>query len=369
MSKDINKLETNLYVDKDIIPIVDNSPDVYLHKTTMLYGGSESGKTVLTKHILHLLKDSIPQIIVISPTNKVNKTYTNVAPSQLIYDDVSEELFQMIYEKQTMARQVYDKVQKIEPLYDLFKKCANSYEWNNYKQLSKLYKETKTNLDTKVKHIAEKKSQLTQLKEEHQKTIRQFFKQIIRKNRKVFETNDKKNTITKEDRQIIKYIDYNPNLLLLFDDCAARFKQWGKIPGVTELFFNGRHFYVTTLMSFQSDTLLPPDLRNNAHISIFTTKQCALSFFDNKKNGISKQDQKKFSAYADEIFSNKVGYKNYKKLCYFKYNPHYVIQYILANLYDDFRFGSKALWDYCDQIKKEDDEIDTNNTFYERFNS
>lgn len=367
MYKDINKLETNLYVDKDIIPLAENSTETFLHKSTILYGSTGSGKTVLIKHILFLLKNTIPQVIIINPTNKLNNAYSDIVPKQLVYDEIDENLFQTIYEKQTMARQMYDKVQKIEPLYNLFKKCATSTDHNEYKQMSNIYKNTKDNVDSKVKHISEKKSQQNQLKEEHQKTIRSFFKQIIRKNRKVLLSSNKINSLTSDEQLIIKYLDFNPNLLLIFDDCAASFKNWGKFTGVNELFFNGRHFYVTTIMSFQSDTILPPDLRSNTYISIFTTKQCALSFFENKKNGISKQDYKKYIKYIDEVFKIKDGYKNYQKLCYFKNDPDYLIQYIIANVYSDFKFGSSLLWEFCEKVKRNDDEIDINNPFYDSF--
>jgi len=365
----MDNLETNLYVDKDVIPLVENSANIFLHKSLILYGSSGSGKTVLIKHILHLLKDEIPQVIVINPTNKLNNAYSSFVPKQVIYDEIDENLFQMIYEKQAMARQVYDKVQKINPLCNLFNKCASRDELAIYKKMNNLFEDTKNNIDKRVKHIIDKKSQQNKLNEEHQKSIREFFKYTIRKNKKVLESNDKAHIINKEDKQIIKYLDYNPNLLLIFDDCAASFKNWGKLTGVNELFFNGRHFYVTTIMSFQSDTILPPDLRSNAFTSIFTTKQCALSFFENKKNGISKQDFKKYSSYIDEIFKSKENCNNFKKLCYFKHNSNYSIQYIMANMYDDFKFGSQSLWDYCSQIKKNTDDIDTNNPFYDSFNN
>jgi energy-coupling factor transporter ATP-binding protein EcfA2 len=367
--KDIKKLETNLYIDGDIVPIVENSQDIFLHKSTILYGSSGSGKTVLIKHILYLLKDNIPQVVIINPTNKLNNAYSSIVPKQLIYDEIDENLFKIIYDKQAMGRQIYDKVQKIEPLYILFKKCATYDELGHYKKMCVIYEETKNEVDMKVRHIIDKKKQQTQLSESHQKETRKFFQQTIRKNNKVFESDDMKYKISKDERQIIKYLDYNPNLLLIFDDCAASFKNWGKSTGVKELFFNGRHFYVTTIMSFQTDTILPPDLRSNAFISIFTTKQCALSFFENKKNGISKSDHKKYTKYVEEIFKSKDSGGNYQKLCYFKNSTNYVIQYIMANVYDEFRFGCKSLWDYCDQIKSNNAEVDINNPFYESFNN
>lgn len=366
MSKNYNKLETNLYVDKEIIPLVENSTEVFLHKSTILYGSSGSGKTVLIKHILYLLKNIIPQIIVINPTNKLNNAYSNIIPKSLIYDEITDDLFKTIYNKQTMARQIYDKIQKIKPMEELFYQCASKNELDEYKQMSDAYNTTRKNIDMKVKHISQKKSQQTQLEEEHKKTIRLFFKQIIRKNKKNLLN---MGNITDAQKRIVKYLDFNPNLLLIFDDCAASFKNWGKSTNVNELFFNGRHFYVTTIMSFQYDNTLPPELRSNAFISIFTTKQSALNFFENKKNGISKQEYKKFSMYIDEIFKYKEGYTNHQKLCYFKHNANYNIQYIIANVYDEFKFGSKSLWDFCDQVKKENDEIDINNPFYESFNN
>lgn len=368
MSKSVDNLETNLYVDNDIIPLVKNSTNIFLHKSTILYGSSGSGKTVLIKHILHLLKDIIPQIIIINPTNKLNHSYSNIVPKQVIYDEIDETLFKTIYDKQTMARQIYDQVQKIESMRKLFEKCSSTNDNNEYRQMINAYNTTKNNIDAKVKHISQRKSQQTQLREEHEKTIRLFFKQVIRKNKKnLLGSNDY--NLTDNEKKIVKYLDYNPNLLLIFDDCAASFKNWGKLTGVNELFFNGRHFYVTTIMSFQYDNTLPPELRSNAFVSIFTTKQSALNFFENKKNGISKQDYKKFSKYIDEIFKYREGCNNHQKLCYFKHSANYNIQYILANIYEDFKFGSKSLWDFCEQVKRDNEEIDIHNPFYDRFNS
>lgn len=361
-------METNIYVDGKTIPLVKNDPAIFLHKSIILYGSSGSGKTVLIKHILHLLKNDIPQIIVINPTNKLNNSYTNIVPRPLIYDEINEDLFKIIYDKQAMSRQVYDRAQKIEPLYELFKKCASPTEKEHYIKMSNIYRDTRENIENKVKHIIDKKSQQKQLKTAHQDSIRIFLKQTIHKNKRILESSSHRNSITPEELQLIKYLYYNPNLLLLFDDCAASFKNWGRNPSVNELFFNGRHFYVTTLMSFQSDTILPPDLRSNTFISIFTTKQCALSFFENKKNGISKTDIKLFNKYIDTIFNKNEDGNNFQKLCYFKNDSDNMIQYIIADVFDTFRFGSPSLWEYCDQIQKNTIDIDTNNPFYESFN-
>lgn len=365
MSQPNKEIETNLYVDNDKIQLVENDPDIFLHKSIILYGSSGSGKTMMIKHILYLLSKKIAQVVVISPTNKVNKDYDNIIPKVFIHDSVSDDLFKNIYQKQEASRNVYDKTSNLNNLYNLFKKCATKTELEEYQLREKVFKQTDKKIDEKVKHISDKIRQKDILKREHEKGMIKFFKHTIRKYQKVLTSKNSNIDLTETDKIVIKYLYYNPNVLLLFDDTAASFKNWGKKTGVTELFFNGRHFYVTTIMSFQNDTTLPPDLRSNAFISIFTTKQCALNFIANKKNCISKNDQKKFEKLIDKIFQQSANYKNHQKMIYFRQNPiETQIQYMIADIHNDFRFGSEAIWELSNEIKKNEDELDDSNEFY-----
>lgn len=359
------KSNTSLYIGKDEIPLVNNSAEIFLHKSIILYGSSGSGKSVLIKHILYLLKDKIPQVLIVNPTNKLNQDYTNIIPNQFIYDDIDENFFTKIYNKQSMAMQCYEKANNINNLKKIFLECATYDEQEQYKTMEQIYIDTEYKIKKNFLHITQRKPKLKQLKETHNTTIRKFFKNIIEKN--INTLLKKGEHMTDEYKIILKFLRFNPNLLLIFDDCGSRFKIWGKHTGVKELFFNGRHYKVTTLMAFQSDTTIPPELRQNAFISIFTTKTCASSFIEKATNGISKNDKKKFLAYIDHIFKPKSEYVNYQKVCYFRLNQDFPIQYIIGDIHEDFKLGNKYLWKLSELVKKKEDGMDIDNEFYESF--
>ena len=57
------------------------TPEHFLRKLTLIFGGSGTGKTTIVKHILFLLKNDIPLMFVISPTNDCNNSFTNIFPN------------------------------------------------------------------------------------------------------------------------------------------------------------------------------------------------------------------------------------------------------------------------------------------------
>jgi len=58
--------------------------NLLIGKSSILYGESGSGKSVIIKSILYNLKDKVPACIIISPTEKFNKTYDGILPPTFI---------------------------------------------------------------------------------------------------------------------------------------------------------------------------------------------------------------------------------------------------------------------------------------------
>ena len=67
--------------------------------TCVILGQRGSGKSVLIRNILQVLKD-IPQGIIISKTEKYNKAYSDIFPSTFIYDKYSRELVEKVFSSQ-----------------------------------------------------------------------------------------------------------------------------------------------------------------------------------------------------------------------------------------------------------------------------
>ena len=63
----------------DVIPRLKFSADIFLNKTTVLYGSSGTGKSVCIKNIMLALKDHVDKVLVVSPTEPSNQTYSSSA--------------------------------------------------------------------------------------------------------------------------------------------------------------------------------------------------------------------------------------------------------------------------------------------------
>ena len=162
----------------------------------------------------------------------------------------------------------------------------------------------------------------------------------------------------------------NPSIIFIIDDCMASVKEWGGLEETKKLFFQGRHYHVSTFILTQSETLLPPQLRSNAHISIFTTETIANTYINKASSGFSSDEKKKIAKIAQTIFSSSQDKNrpNYKKLVIFGpiVKATHNIQYIIGSPKKK-RFGSAALWAFCDAVKKDSSRITNNNTFNKMF--
>jgi hypothetical protein len=335
------------------VPIFDKHYKNYLNRSIVLYGASASGKSMIMRDILYTLKDHIPNMCVICPTNNLNKSYDGIIPSQLIYNEVTEDLIKKIFNRQKVAVKMYNMTNDLDRLKHIYNKLSRK---NNEKLMSLIasYNKIKhifSNNDNI--HISEKKIKLQELDEEHNKSLIAFYKEIISKNKSII---DRNNNLDENEIRIINYININPNFLIIIDDAAVSASVWSRYQEVKELFFNGRHHKITFMISFQDDKLLESSLRKNAFINIFTTQVTCNSFFERTANNFTKAEKNKMAKLSHFIFNDeKLKNKNYKKLVYIKdRNP--TTYYIIANYYDDFQFGSKHLYELCDKVKKNDDK-------------
>jgi len=355
---------SSLYTDdKEEIPIFNKHYKYFLNKSIVLYGASNSGKSMIMRDILYILKDYIPNICVICPTNNLNKSYNEIIPPQLIFADVTEELIKSIFQRQKQAVKLFNLTNDINNLKKIFYKIPNKEHKDllRLKKIIDIYEEVKNKLnENNVMHISEKKIKLQKLNEEHTKTIINYYKQIIHKNKDIIDTSQ----FNELEKNMINYININPNFLIIIDDAAYNANIWCKYPEIKELFFNGRHHKITFMISFQDDKLLDSGLRKNAFVNIFTTQIVCNTFFERSANNFTKKEKTKLAKMANLIFSKNEKSKtpNYKKLVYIKdENPS--VYYTIADYYDNFLFGSKYLHKLCNKIKKNNSTTDDWNEF------
>jgi len=355
-------MNSSLYTsDGNEIPLFNKNYKYFLNKSIMLYGTSGSGKSTIMMDILHILKEHIPNMCLICSTNNLNKSYDGIIPPQLIYPEVTEDLIKKIFNRQLVVVKMYNLANDLDRLQIIYNKLSNK-DNSKLQLLLDGYAKIKRKINEHENtHIAEKKTQNQELEESHTQNLITFYKMIINKNKSII---NKHNNLDELEIKIIKYININPNFLIILDDMATTANVWSKFQEMKELFFNGRHHKITFMISFQDDKPLDSGLRKNTFINIFTTEIVCNSFFGRSANNFTKKEQNKMSKLADFIFNDeKLMMKNYKKLVYIKdIKPS--IYYLLADHHETFKFGSKHLYQLCNKVEKErNDGDDFNNNF------
>jgi hypothetical protein len=158
----------------------------------------------------------------------------------------------------------------------------------------------------------------------------------------------------------------------LFEDATIELQQiikQGKKTGdetIKNFLFKGRWANITHFYIFHDDKGVDTDIRKNAHISIFTNKQVALSFFTRPSNGFTPSQRKKAERVIHAVF-NEDGrglFPAYSKLIYIREKDEFM--YIVAKEVGDFKIGAKKLHDLSEQMKKRD-MINKNNKYYCKF--
>jgi hypothetical protein len=207
--------------------------------------------------------------------------------------------------------------------------------------------ETSDNLDVRNKIIEIQKSA--------NQALETIYKQYINDNAKILTTMK----LTKDEQQTLKYLNMNPRIVLVFDDCTELLMNIKRSQAIRQLFFQGRWQYITFIIGCHTDKALDGELRKAAFVSIFTTKDSANGYIDRPSNNLTKEAKKIGCQSADIAFSQK-----HQKLVWVRDERKYYK--FTATLRSDFRFGSDFIWSYCKAIEN-DGKIIKNNKYISMF--
>jgi hypothetical protein len=336
-----------IIVDDIKVDMLEKSYKYYLNKSTILFGASNSGKSTILLEILYLLKDKVPNIFVFSPTADNNNTFFGIVPEPLIFKELDISKLNEIYKRQQASTKIYNTVNDIVILKKLFDKVSTIEEKRIYDKANI----TAENFIEKHQSLnkSENKIIITEIKNTRDKYLIDLYKSTIRKNK----TRLKNMGISTIEQYTIRYLDFNPNCVVVLDDCGAILKKFQKEEVVKKILFQGRHSYINLILTLQDDMNLDSSIKKNSFVNIFTTSQCANAYFERSSNNFNKKEKEIASKIIPYIFSR----KDYKKLVYIRddINP---FRYTIADIYDTFRFGSKVLWDLCDKIDKQNKKLD-----------
>jgi hypothetical protein len=376
----MNNTDKDLYLeDGDKLKWFPKDKNYFLNCTTICYGRTRSGKSTIIKEILNLCKDDISLVFIISKSSISNSDYDGIVPKSCIKNDVTKEWLIKFLENQSGRVTINKTANELKNLKNIFEKIGeftnNKKVYNQYLLMEQEIKDKTTYYTEKIEHsnkldYAEKKQNIKEVQNIEIKQLKKLYKETIR----IFkiELENIKNSLRQEEKICIDYLDFVPNALLVFDDCASEFKKWVKESSVIkELFYAGRWYNVTLIISAQDDKEIESELRKNSIVNIFTTQQAASSNFQRGANNFPKHIKSKAEKCIKRVFDpDKSNKKNHKKLVYLQTSADPFF-YTIADLYfeGDFRIGCPGLWelDRKNQEYKKSQDNSGVNSFYEKY--
>lgn len=316
-------------VQKKEIEKLDFKVDYFKNRTILLLGASNSGKSRIIIDIMHLLKEEVPICYIFSPTNKVNGTFSGIIPESLIADDVNLECIENIFANQEERIKIYklcnDKNILIDIAYKLEPSITSMIELINNKYIqNRVYLQ-------KNKDVGK----IEKLDDAYNSQIVQVLKNHIKKHH----ISANFNKLNEQENNIARLLDINVNVLLVFDDVGSNSKTWGKSEVIKKIFFESRHYNITTMIAMQSDKELIPAIRKNAFIVFFTNPQCLQGFYESTSNNFTKEQKKEASLICKEIFKKVDNKDTYKKACYIRLDDK--LTHYKARLHDKFVYNSE----------------------------
>jgi energy-coupling factor transporter ATP-binding protein EcfA2 len=342
----------------------------YLNKTTVLYGLTGSGKSTLIQEILYIIRNHVAGGFVICQSVLTVKSsdYYGVFPNNCIKTAVTPEWITNFLVKQKGRAAIYRTANDITNLKSVFNKIkddqAKAAE-NSIQEKAKKYIQNITN--SKLSY-ADIKSKVDSIEIESAAIMQKMYKSYIRKNKIKLE---KMQNLTQEEHCCVKFLDFNPNIVLVWDDVASKFKEWAKAsPEVNEIFYNGRHYFITQIISTQTDKQIDSELRKNTRVSIFTDMQAASTNFTRASNNFPKYIKQRAEMCNNTVFTSSVvrNERNHKKLIYLQ-GENDPFRYVIADRYDKVRIGCDSLWILDDKINEKSNTDESDNQFFNQYHN
>lgn len=335
-----------------------------LRKQIGLYGESGSGKSCITEHIIYALKPYIDQAIIVSKTEVTNKFYSRHFPPQYIFNTIY--LPPKGDEKKGKNDHRQGAVRFIRSIHERQEKLTRQFEeYNNPKLIKKLYER----LSSRYRHNEDSQMRTKERdcyniikafhKQEKDELKRNLFEKKVERKLKEYKTEIRRKCIIHNkgeysvmhlsdyEKNAIKSIDINPNLLLIFDDVAPELNEIKKEMALKDLYYMGRHNYITSITIIQADVEISPNIRQNIFISFFTTPTQCASFFEHESKHMSSDFKRNVEIISRQVFSTR-----YVALVYAREYETKIWQYHIYDLDKEFKFGSKYYWRLANKLKK-----------------
>jgi len=361
------------------IPILNVGPATFIDRTIAIYGPSKTGKTVITKHIMKVVSNHIEQILIVAPSEPSNRTYAGIVDPPLIHyrlyladpgkpkkdDGIKGGLrfLEAVWQRQEMMASIYTQANKLDVLASLYKRLSRTLKDEGDKVIKNIDSKRRATIDrvreqyaTEPGRSEEKVSEIT---EKFTKMLTLLYKKFITLSH---ENLSARKDLSESERYSLEYLDFNPRLLLIFDDCAAQLKPYFSKEVFRLLFYQNRHSFITVIICCQDDTDLPTNLRKNAFLSFYTEPIVCRANFDRPSNNFPKATRHYVGTIVDAVF------KGHRKLAYIREDDRrlhfYHVKFPFPKM---FEFGSAATRELCSLVQSDGISMDAENPYFKCF--
>lgn len=347
----------------DPIDFLEKTYENYLDKTTFIFGGTGSGKSTVISEILYLCKDYIPNYYVLAPENSRGGYVKNIHP-KCVKSDISKMKLQKIWQRQEHVTQIYKIANDPVILKTLFCKINDNEALHEITQITHIAKNKIQEIEHSTLSYDQRQGQINNIIEIRDRKVLAIYKKTIRQNRQYLLTLD----LELDEKTAVTYLDINPRLMLIIDDCSELMKKWYSYFGKNEvnvfesILYRGRHNFITLIFACHDDKLIATELRKNARVVVYTSSQSLISSINKQGNGFSKLEKKRFEEVAEVLFRDeklKNEFKTHKKFCFLREdaNPY---KYTIAIKNDNYKLGCDYLLELADKMPKQPQTLTSN---------
>jgi ABC-type iron transport system FetAB ATPase subunit len=341
-----------------------------LNKGVIFYGPSGSGKTTMLLHFIHEIKNFFPIGFAFAPTNQEKHELDKIFPPICVHETLKLELIRDIYERQRAATNVYNTINTIESMLPIYRLVATPKDRQFTDAMEIKRSRVIGLLKNKYGDSVEFRQQLQKLDVIYNKKLAAYYKSIIKQNKRALM--GRYNNMNNNQKMVVKNIDLRPNALILFEDATTELNslikegEKKKEEVIKNFFFKGRWANITHFYIFHDDKGVQTDVRKNAHISVFTNKQVASTFFSRPSNGFTTEQRKKANIIIRAVFNEdgKDSFPKHSKLIYERETD--IFYYCVAKLHDNFKICDTRLHHLSETIKSKNNQS-TTNKYYNKF--
>jgi len=297
MFREVSMDSVDLFEDKNRLELDNNvqiqefvfDPYVFLEKTSAWYGGTGSGKTFHAKFAISKLQEFFPRVVLFSPTNHQSTDFDGIINKVQIIEEFTPDLFLRVYKQAEKNGNIYRTANKFEILLELFNKFAPPQAKVEMQRLLERKMQKVRDIQAAEVKIELQRKKIKDFVESIDAVLKQYIKVNIAplRNKLLADFAAKKEGLSDDVFTALKFLDFNPRILIIFDDCQTELAELLKsekknieaVAALKNIFSRGRHSFITSIFICQDDIVFKQWMRKGIKNNIITSRAMASTFF------------------------------------------------------------------------------------------